>query len=362
MAQAGRALATALRMLGPAWPGRHETSEAASFHTSRPHCALEQHVRSQHRRPSTRSRRSAGTDRANAARTPPPRPAHGSSSRPGWARAGGASRSRRAAGGRYRAGPGPGRPAAPSCLSPVPHGGLAAHAHRPRPAPPPPPPAGQAEVAPGRRARLCRHPQHSVRSQEAPGGRPGPPCARPAAAVAARPAAVARSPTRRPPAPPARPLRRRSNEMMLQEAGEFANHLKKIEKDIRGLKNATESAWRRRLGSCGRGSCPGRRLLPTVAGAGTCTLPLHTPASAPRAAPPPQASCCPPRRCCRRRCRACTRRRRAARWCRSTPARAAARWCCPSAAPTSRPRSWPRSPRRRPRSWTARCWRPWSAG
>lgn len=31
------------------------------------------------------------------------------------------------------------------------------------------------------------------------------------------------------------------NEMMLQEAGEFAGHLKKIEKDIRGLKNATES-------------------------------------------------------------------------------------------------------------------------
>lgn len=30
------------------------------------------------------------------------------------------------------------------------------------------------------------------------------------------------------------------NEMMLQEAGEFAAHLKKIEKDIRGLKNATE--------------------------------------------------------------------------------------------------------------------------
>ncbi|EFN51134.1 hypothetical protein CHLNCDRAFT_141336 [Chlorella variabilis] len=30
------------------------------------------------------------------------------------------------------------------------------------------------------------------------------------------------------------------NEMMLQEAGEFAGHLKKIEKDIRGLKNATE--------------------------------------------------------------------------------------------------------------------------
>jgi hypothetical protein len=28
--------------------------------------------------------------------------------------------------------------------------------------------------------------------------------------------------------------------MMLQEAGEFANHLKKIEKDIRGLKTATE--------------------------------------------------------------------------------------------------------------------------
>lgn len=28
--------------------------------------------------------------------------------------------------------------------------------------------------------------------------------------------------------------------MMLQEAGEFAAHLKKIEKDIRGLKNATE--------------------------------------------------------------------------------------------------------------------------
>jgi hypothetical protein len=32
----------------------------------------------------------------------------------------------------------------------------------------------------------------------------------------------------------------RRNELMLQEAGEFANHLKKIEKDIRGLKNATE--------------------------------------------------------------------------------------------------------------------------
>ncbi|PSC69221.1 TBC1 domain family member 2A [Micractinium conductrix] len=31
------------------------------------------------------------------------------------------------------------------------------------------------------------------------------------------------------------------NEMMLQEAGEFASHLKKIEKDIRGLKNATEN-------------------------------------------------------------------------------------------------------------------------
>ncbi len=30
--------------------------------------------------------------------------------------------------------------------------------------------------------------------------------------------------------------------MMLQEAGEFANHLKKVEKDIRGLKTATEGA------------------------------------------------------------------------------------------------------------------------
>ncbi len=31
--------------------------------------------------------------------------------------------------------------------------------------------------------------------------------------------------------------------MMLQEAGEFAGHLKKIEKDIRGLKNATEGEF-----------------------------------------------------------------------------------------------------------------------
>ena len=30
------------------------------------------------------------------------------------------------------------------------------------------------------------------------------------------------------------------NEMMLKEAGEFAAHLKRCEKDIRTLKNATE--------------------------------------------------------------------------------------------------------------------------
>lgn len=36
--------------------------------------------------------------------------------------------------------------------------------------------------------------------------------------------------------------------MMLQEAGEFANHLKKIEKDIRGLKNATEGEGAGRAG------------------------------------------------------------------------------------------------------------------
>ena len=30
------------------------------------------------------------------------------------------------------------------------------------------------------------------------------------------------------------------NEMMLKEAGEFAMHLKRCEKDIRALKNATE--------------------------------------------------------------------------------------------------------------------------
>lgn len=30
------------------------------------------------------------------------------------------------------------------------------------------------------------------------------------------------------------------NEMMLKEAGEFATHLKRCEKDIRTLKNATE--------------------------------------------------------------------------------------------------------------------------
>ena len=34
--------------------------------------------------------------------------------------------------------------------------------------------------------------------------------------------------------------------MMLQEAGEFSNHLKRIETDIRGLKTATE-------GECERG-------------------------------------------------------------------------------------------------------------
>ncbi len=38
------------------------------------------------------------------------------------------------------------------------------------------------------------------------------------------------------------------NEMMLTEAGEFAAHLKRCEKDIRTLKNATE-------GGCGRGCC-----------------------------------------------------------------------------------------------------------
>ncbi len=30
------------------------------------------------------------------------------------------------------------------------------------------------------------------------------------------------------------------NEAMLKEAGDFANHLKRCEKDIRSLKNATE--------------------------------------------------------------------------------------------------------------------------
>ncbi len=34
------------------------------------------------------------------------------------------------------------------------------------------------------------------------------------------------------------------NEMMLKEAGEFASHLKRCEKDIRALKNATESELR----------------------------------------------------------------------------------------------------------------------
>lgn len=33
------------------------------------------------------------------------------------------------------------------------------------------------------------------------------------------------------------------NEMMLKEAGEFANHLKRCEKDIRILKNATEGKF-----------------------------------------------------------------------------------------------------------------------
>lgn len=39
--------------------------------------------------------------------------------------------------------------------------------------------------------------------------------------------------------------------MMLQEAGEFAAHLKKIEKDIRGLKNATEGEQPRGARGCG---------------------------------------------------------------------------------------------------------------
>ena len=34
------------------------------------------------------------------------------------------------------------------------------------------------------------------------------------------------------------------NEMMLKEAGEFAGHLKRCEKDIRALKNATEGGLR----------------------------------------------------------------------------------------------------------------------
>lgn len=41
---------------------------------------------------------------------------------------------------------------------------------------------------------------------------------------------------------------------MLQEAGEFASHLRKIEKDIRGLKTATEGA-------------PPLLLLPAIAAA-----------------------------------------------------------------------------------------------
>jgi hypothetical protein len=51
--------------------------------------------------------------------------------------------------------------------------------------------------------------------------------------------------------------------MMLQEAGEFAGHLKKIEKDIRGLKNATESE--QRGGESGRVLPPLRWLSIAIA-------------------------------------------------------------------------------------------------
>lgn len=73
---------------------------------------------------------------------------------------------------------------------------------------------------------------------------------------------------------------------MLQEAGEFAAHLKKIEKDIRGLKNATEGE------EPGAGAQPPvhtrqRQLAAAAAGssrqAGLCCAPLH--ACHPRSGP-----------------------------------------------------------------------------
>jgi hypothetical protein len=47
--------------------------------------------------------------------------------------------------------------------------------------------------------------------------------------------------------------------MMLQEAGEFANHLKKIEKDIRGLKTATECEPAAQAPPRSAAGCAGRR-------------------------------------------------------------------------------------------------------
>ena len=71
--------------------------------------------------------------------------------------------------------------------------------------------------------------------------------------------------------------------MMLQEAGEFASHLKKIEKDIRGLKNATESAcgWGQTGGRCRRaGGWPGAPHACRGCGKRSC-LPLLTDVGSP---------------------------------------------------------------------------------
>ena len=72
--------------------------------------------------------------------------------------------------------------------------------------------------------------------------------------------------------------------MMLQEAGEFANHLKKIEKDIRSLKNATEGAAQAGLAV----------VRPQVAVARRCGPPPTHPHTR---APAPQACSCRPRQC-----------------------------------------------------------------
>lgn len=75
--------------------------------------------------------------------------------------------------------------------------------------------------------------------------------------------------------------------MMLQEAGEFANHLKKIEKDIRGLKTATEGAGPLHVCGCRAAVCMRYAAVAPAACPPCCRTPP----------PPPQACSCPPSRC-----------------------------------------------------------------